>query len=349
MATATSFAGTSSADNRAFLEQSREALHQLAVLLRNSYLHDLSNQVFEEPLGKLEKAIARLLMGEGRFRLERSGEEFFANGNRLRMEIKNLHAYKYVLHELDKRGLGGIAFVARHTIESLSGFLEVFAATRESDDGGSMLTSTYSTSWTREDSVASPSSHAIPSRVCRDFSRSSPQPANRTTAAPGARPQPGPSRKGRSRDRPPSSEGGNAGARCRDPSAGPPRAHRQRLPAGARFHSRVDGQHRLARPGQYPQSQTHRAKARRSQLRGRRGLFPGGNGLDQSARRLHLQSHGQRLRSRHRVRAAARPETTGPGPARPVRALPRHGQATYSSGGAEQTNRTHGRGVGPDG
>ena len=138
MATATSFAGTSSADNRAFLEQSREALHQLAVLLRNSYLHDLSNQVFEEPLGKLEKAIARLLMGEGRFRLERSGEEFFANGNRLRMEIKNLHAYKYVLHELDKRGLGGIAFVARPTIESLSGFLEVFAATRESDDGGSL-------------------------------------------------------------------------------------------------------------------------------------------------------------------------------------------------------------------
>ena len=42
-------------------------------------------------------------------------------------------------------------------------------------------------------------------------------------------------------------------------------------------------------------------------------------------------------------------ETPGAGPAGPERALPRHGQATYSSGGAEQTNRTHGRGVGPDG
>ena len=81
-------------DSRVFLDRSRDALQQLAVLLRNSYLHDLGNQVFEEPLEKLTKVLGRLLQGEGRFRLERGGEELFANGVRLRMEIRTLHQPK---------------------------------------------------------------------------------------------------------------------------------------------------------------------------------------------------------------------------------------------------------------
>src|SRR5262245_45606460 len=87
---------TTSAEARAFLERSRETLQQLAVLIRNSYLHDLTNQVFEEPLAKLVESISRLVLTEGSFRLERSGEEFFANGNRIRMEFRSLHAYKFV-------------------------------------------------------------------------------------------------------------------------------------------------------------------------------------------------------------------------------------------------------------
>ncbi len=93
-------ASATAMDSRVFLDRSRDALQQLAVLLRNSYLHDLSNQVFEEPLAKLEQVLGRLLQAEGRFRLETGGEEFFANGVRLRMEIRTLHAYKYVLTEL---------------------------------------------------------------------------------------------------------------------------------------------------------------------------------------------------------------------------------------------------------
>ena len=104
-------------DSRVFLDRSRDALQQLAVLLRNSYLHDLGNQVFEEPLAKLEHVLGRLLQGEGEFRLERGGEEFFANGVRLRMEIRTLHAYKYVLSELQKRDIGGIEFGSKPTVK----------------------------------------------------------------------------------------------------------------------------------------------------------------------------------------------------------------------------------------
>jgi len=123
----------SALDSRVFLDRSRDALQQLAVLLRNSYLHDLSNQVFEEPLAKLERVLGRLLQGEGRFRLERGGEELFANGVRLRMEIRTLHSYKYVLAELQRRDIGGIAFESRPSVEALNGLLEVLSRHRGAD------------------------------------------------------------------------------------------------------------------------------------------------------------------------------------------------------------------------
>jgi HD-GYP domain-containing protein (c-di-GMP phosphodiesterase class II) len=131
----------STMDNRVFLERSRDALQQLAVLLRNSYLHDLGNQVFEEPLARAEEVLARLLHGEGEFRLERGGEEFFANGVRLRMEIRTLHAYKYVLNELQKRDIGGIAFKAVPRAGSLVALLEILSKHRaaDSDDESSPL------------------------------------------------------------------------------------------------------------------------------------------------------------------------------------------------------------------
>ena len=131
---------TTSAEARAFLERSRETLQQLAVLIRNSHLHDLSNQVFEEPLEKLVKSISQLVLTEGSFRLECFGEEFFANGNRIRMEFRSLHAYKYVLNELGKRSVGGISFDDRPTVASVTAFLEVFCRAREGEtEEGSLL------------------------------------------------------------------------------------------------------------------------------------------------------------------------------------------------------------------
>jgi len=124
-------------DSRLFLDRARDTLQQLAVLLRNSYRHDLGNQVFEEPLTKLEEVLGRLLQSEGRFHLERVGEELFANSVRLRMEIKTLHAYKYVLSELEKRDIGGIAFESPPSLESLAQLLEALSRNRAADTNSS--------------------------------------------------------------------------------------------------------------------------------------------------------------------------------------------------------------------
>ena len=133
---------TSSPEARAFLRQAREVLQQLAVLIRNAYLHDLSNEVFEEPLEKAQTALASILTMEKSFRLERSGQEFYANGVRMRMEIRNLHAYKYVWGELDKRSLGGLQFAPTPSVKSLSGLLSALVEVRSAAEGSHEMVNT---------------------------------------------------------------------------------------------------------------------------------------------------------------------------------------------------------------
>lgn len=122
-----------SPEARALVREAREVLQQLSVLIRNSHLHDLTNEVFVEPLEKLRIALERVLASEGAFRLERTGQEFFANGTRLRMELRSLHAYQYVAAELGRRGLGGFAFRSLPDDASLRAFLALLASTPSAD------------------------------------------------------------------------------------------------------------------------------------------------------------------------------------------------------------------------
>lgn len=120
---------------RALLAPAREVLQQLAVLIRNSYLHGLGNEVFVEPLEKAESALRSSFGSEGHLRLERTGEEFYANGVRIRMELQTLQAYKYLLEELSRRDVGGFSFVPPVTRDALRALLEVLASVRSSEDG----------------------------------------------------------------------------------------------------------------------------------------------------------------------------------------------------------------------
>lgn len=134
----------SSPEARAFLSQTREVLQQIAVLIRNSYLHDLTNEVFTDPLEKAELALREILASEGSLRLERAGQEFFANGMRVRMEIRSLHSYKYVWNELAKRDVGGLSFEGSPSALALSGFLTALARVRAaSQDGANTLNTAF--------------------------------------------------------------------------------------------------------------------------------------------------------------------------------------------------------------
>ncbi len=134
-APAASTAATSP-EARAFLNLAREIQQHLAVLSRNSYLHDLTNEVFEEPLKKVQAALESAVNTEGGFRLESMGQEFYVNGMRLRMEIRSLQTYKYLWEEFNKRELGGFQFEGVPTTATLSGLLTALARVRSASMGG---------------------------------------------------------------------------------------------------------------------------------------------------------------------------------------------------------------------
>ncbi len=136
MATAVGGSTATTPEARALLAVSRDVLQQFAVLIRNSYLHDLTNEVFAEPLKKVEAALGGIVKTEGSFRLERVGQEFYANGMRIRMEIRSLQTYKYLWEEFNKRELGGFLFEGTPNAKMLSGVLTALASVRSASMGG---------------------------------------------------------------------------------------------------------------------------------------------------------------------------------------------------------------------
>ncbi|HEX9725394.1 MAG TPA: HD-GYP domain-containing protein [Vicinamibacteria bacterium] len=136
MATSIGSSAAATPEARALLAASRDVLQQFAVLIRNSYLHDLTNEVFAEPLKKLEAALGGIVKTEASFRLERVGQEFYANGMRIRMEIRSLQTYKYLWEELNKRELGGFQFEGTPSPAMLSGLLTALARVRSASMGG---------------------------------------------------------------------------------------------------------------------------------------------------------------------------------------------------------------------
>lgn len=126
-----------SPEARLFVARAREVLQELAVLIRNAGIHDLSNEVFREPLQSLEATLGDIFRTERSFRLQVVGQEFFANRIRIRMEIRTLYTYKFVWQELERRSLGGFELVTPLTAEDLASFLAVFIkqSTPDDDDG----------------------------------------------------------------------------------------------------------------------------------------------------------------------------------------------------------------------
>ncbi len=125
-----------SPEARLFVAQAREVLQELAVLIRNAAIHDLSNEVFREPLRNLEATLRDIFKTERSFRLQVVGQEFFANRTRIRMEIRTLHTYKFVWQELERRSLGGFQFDTPLEIDDLASFLVVFMAQASHDEDG---------------------------------------------------------------------------------------------------------------------------------------------------------------------------------------------------------------------
>jgi HD-GYP domain-containing protein (c-di-GMP phosphodiesterase class II) len=120
----------SSAEARAFLGLARKVIQQVAVLIRNAYLHEPTNEVFREPTERLQAIVRTVLGHEGSLTLEVVGSEIYANNTRVRVEIRSLHTYKYFISELAERGLGGLRIDAEPRTASIATFLSLLGRLR---------------------------------------------------------------------------------------------------------------------------------------------------------------------------------------------------------------------------
>jgi len=115
----------SSVEARALRRQAREVIRQLAVLVRNSYLHEAGNEVFREPMARLRAALSDVLAAEEWLALECVDGDLFANRIRVRLDMRNLQVYRAVVEVLERLGLGGLRFDAVPDAASLSQLLTV--------------------------------------------------------------------------------------------------------------------------------------------------------------------------------------------------------------------------------
>jgi len=115
----------SSSEARILRRQAREVLRQLAVLVRNSSLHEAGNEVFREPMARLRTALSDVLGTEDSLALECVGGDLFANRIRVRLDMRNLQVYRAVVEVLERLGLGGLRFDAVPDAASLSQLLTV--------------------------------------------------------------------------------------------------------------------------------------------------------------------------------------------------------------------------------
>ena len=118
----------SSPETRALLDLARNAVQQMVVMIRNSQLYDPSNKVFDEPIRRIRSTVQAAIELERKFNLEIDGFEVFVNGIRIRVDLRNVHLFRYFVEELTRRGLGGVGFSAAPDAWAIAAFLGLLAS-----------------------------------------------------------------------------------------------------------------------------------------------------------------------------------------------------------------------------
>jgi len=101
---------TSDSSGAILRRRAAEIGQSLAILLRLYRLHDPANDAFEVPVARLRESIARTLAAETSLRLECHEGDFFANGVRIRTQLKNLSYFRELERVLERHSLGGLLF-----------------------------------------------------------------------------------------------------------------------------------------------------------------------------------------------------------------------------------------------
>lgn len=126
----------------------------LYMLVRSVKLYDPDNAIFEKPLQVLLDTANAIIARDGKLDLVVAENNFYVNGQMVRVEGNNLESLKYLAAEMESRQVGGFNLTRPTTAQELKNFISIFAKDQQqsaAEDGldGKKLVAMKLTKWKR--------------------------------------------------------------------------------------------------------------------------------------------------------------------------------------------------------
>ncbi len=113
-------------DDRQFKEKAKELINQLAIIIRNAYLHSLDNVAVRSAMDRFIELLMPVIEEDNLARVELLGEYFYLNETRIRYPLELMLNFDYLIREFRKRGLGAVTFYPGLSREHLIVFVKSF-------------------------------------------------------------------------------------------------------------------------------------------------------------------------------------------------------------------------------
>lgn len=126
----------------------------LYMLVRSVKLYDPDNAIFQKPLQVLLDTANAIIARDGKLELMVAENNFYVNGQMVRVEGSSLESLKYLASEMEARQVGGFNLLRPTSAQELKNFISIFAKDQHeaaSEDGldGKKLVSMKLTKWKR--------------------------------------------------------------------------------------------------------------------------------------------------------------------------------------------------------
>jgi HD-GYP domain-containing protein (c-di-GMP phosphodiesterase class II) len=121
-------------EDRESIKYAKDIINQLAVIIRTSQIHDVSNVAVVSAIDKFVATMNSLLREYNVLNLELLGEFFYFNETRVRYAMEYLLNFDFLSREFKRRGLGSITFSGRVKDEDIKSFLRAFISAPYAED-----------------------------------------------------------------------------------------------------------------------------------------------------------------------------------------------------------------------
>ncbi|MGO9612325.1 MAG: HD-GYP domain-containing protein [Dissulfurispiraceae bacterium] len=117
----------------------QDIISQLAVLLRISITHDISNDALLKSVHNFICIVDALLIKDNYLTVELRRQFFYVNDKRVKYNLQNYFYFQFLKNEFTKRNLGGLHMRSSLSVREVQTFITLFNAVASAEDPFSLL------------------------------------------------------------------------------------------------------------------------------------------------------------------------------------------------------------------